>query len=419
MAEFTFRAGNARKIAGLPLYLAGAVASVIVPRSNCVWVFGCGIGLGEGALPLYLLARERLDESVRLVWLARTSAELQEATELGLDTLQKDSWRGFWSTLRARVVVVTHGFGDVNRYAVRGAYIVQLWHGLPFKHLHLDSPATYSMSFMPNIGAVRRLIGAAYRRAGRAISLFPVSSSRVAPSITSGFGVNPSRLAVTGDPRDDVLLRGTHRERRTRAQLQLREVLPDFTSKTTLVLFAPTWRDGAVDPTVPTAAEWTMISTWLESRDAVLVVRVHPLGRGDYAEGTTRSPRIVLMGPDLQRDINPVLSAFDAVITDYSSIVFDFALVGRPIVFFAPDLDTYAATRGFYVPFEEFTGGRAVTTWDETLGQLSAVLDEGPDGVAHRHAKHLLTEFFDHPDGCATERVYDAITAAIGPLARG
>ena len=127
----------------------------------------------------------------------------------------------------------------------------------------------------------------------------------------------------------------------------------------------------------------------------------------------------MLMGPNLQRDINPVLPAFDAVITDYSSIVFDFALVGHPVVFFAPDLDTYAATRGFYVPFDEFTGGRAVTTWDETMVQLSAVLDEGPDGVAHRHAKHLLTEFFDHPDGSATERVYDAITAAIGPLARG
>ena len=136
--------------------------------------------------------------------------------------------RGFWTTLRARVIVVTHGFGDANRYGVSGGFVVQLWHGLPFKHLHLDSPSTYSVSFLPDLGVVRRLLAFGYRRAGRGISLFPVASERVRPSIVSGFGVDPENVVVTGDVRDDVLLADDEATRRAEARSRLDDALPDL-----------------------------------------------------------------------------------------------------------------------------------------------------------------------------------------------
>lgn len=415
MASFTtFGSGNARKVLSLPLYAASAALSVFVPRTKKLWVFGSGTGLGEGALPLFELARERLGESTRLVWLTSTDAELAEATARGFDTLPKKGWRGFWTTSRARVVVLTHGFGDVNRFGTRGAYVVQLWHGLQFKHLHLDSPATYRVSFLPDIAVVRSLIGAAYRRAGRAISLFPVPSKRVAASVASGIGVDPTHIAVIGEPRDDVLTAGTEDERRSHARALLDAAVPDLPSDAAIVLFTPTWRDGAADPTVPTKAEWAAIAAWLEAQDAVLIVRTHPLGRGDYTDGPALSPRVRFMGSDVQHDVNPVLWAVDALVTDYSSIVFDFSLVGRPVVFFTPDLESYSRSRGFYVPFDEFTGGSSVSTWRDTTLRLTQVLAEGEDGDAHKHARHLREQFFEVSDGQATERVFSTIADAIG-----
>ena len=180
------------------------------------------------------------------------------------------------------------------------------------------------------------------------------------------------------------------------------------------MLFAPTWRDGAADPTVPSSTEWDAIVTWLDANDVVLLVRTHPLGRGSYADGAARSSRVRLLGPDRVRDLNPVLWAIDAVVTDYSSLVFDYALVGRPVVFYAPDLVTYTANRGFYLSFDEFTGGRAVTTWAEALRALGAALAEDPDGPAHRHARHLRREFFDVLDGRSGERVLEQILARTG-----
>jgi len=154
MASFTFGAGNARKVLRLPLYALGALATLLVPRTPRLWVFGSGIGVGEGALPLYRAARQALPDSVRLVWLAGSSAELTAAIAAGLDAERRSGWRGFRLTLRARVLVVTHGFGDVNRYATRGGFVVQLWHGIPLKRLHLDSDATRACSWSPTGSAM-------------------------------------------------------------------------------------------------------------------------------------------------------------------------------------------------------------------------------------------------------------------------
>jgi CDP-glycerol glycerophosphotransferase (TagB/SpsB family) len=407
MASFTFGTGNARKIAGLPLYLLGGLTSLFVPRSRNLWVYGSGIGLGEGALPLYERARGRLPEQ-RHVWMARTRAEFLEARSRGMVVVRKNGVRGWWTTARAKVVVVTHGFGDANRYAVRGAFIVQLWHGLPFKHLHLDSPSTYQVAFLPNVAIVGRFLGWAYRRAGRAISLFPVASERVKPSIVSGFGVKPENVVVLGDVRDDVLLVPDARER---AAELLGEVLPDGLPTSKVILFAPTWRDGAADPTVPADEEWGEIRDWLDANDAVLLVRNHPLGRGDFSAGPTHSDRIVLIGPDVVTDLNPLLAAVDAVVTDYSSLVFDYALVGGPVVHFTPDLTDYTTRRGFYLPVAEFTGGHTRATWSGALRALSDALAEDPDGPTHRHAAHLRQDFFDILEPGAADRVIDTILA--------
>ena len=84
MATFTFTQGNAQGLRRIPRYLLGALATLLVPRTHRVWVFGSGIGPGEGALPLYRLARRQLDPGVRVVWLASSERELGIARGLGL-----------------------------------------------------------------------------------------------------------------------------------------------------------------------------------------------------------------------------------------------------------------------------------------------------------------------------------------------
>ena len=390
-STFTFAAGNARKIAALPVYALGALATFLVPRRRELWVFGSGSGIGEGALALHEHARERGHE---LVWLTGSDRELAEARARGITAVPKNSWRGFTTTLRAGLIAVTHGFGDVNRFATRGAFTVQLWHGIPLKKIQLDSRVTFT-------GPLKRLLKLAYARSARQIDLLPAASALSARRLRTAFGLAPENVVITGDPRDDVLFRVSRDE--ARAALGL--------SGAMAVLYAPTWRDGDADPTVPSEAEWVAIEAWLAQRDATLLVRPHPHGVGDYAAGVARCAHVRMLDSAAQTDITPALPAFDALITDYSSIAFDFALTGGPIAFLAPDVARYTRTRGLYESYQQFSGGTEVSSWAEVLTRL-----ESPARLA-AHSAHLADTHHAYRDGRNTARVYDQIiTRMHGPV---
>ena len=74
-----------------------------------------------------------------------------------------------------------------------------------------------------------------------------------------------------------------------------------------------------------------------------------------------------MLGPDRLADVTAVLAAIDLLVTDYSSIAYDFSLIGGPILFFAPDVEQYARRRGLYESYRTFSGGRYVTTWANVL----------------------------------------------------
>jgi len=411
MATFTFSRGNAQGLRRIPLYLLGALATLVVPRTRRVWVFGCGIGPGEGALALYRLARERLEPDVRLVWLATTEQELTLARGLGLDTELKLSRAGFWLTMRARVQVVTHGQGDVNRYAARGGFLVQLWHGIPLKRLHRDSPAALQSRVLGSRALGAAVVKLGFLVVGRQIRLFPVSSQTTAGRIRSAFGVRREHVVVTGDPRDDVLLTGDPGVRRATARAAIATATGPIDDTTRIVMYAPTWREGDPDPAAPTDQQWDAIARWLDKADAVLVVRSHPLGHGDYAAGPRRSDRVRLLDATMIADLTPLLPGVDHLVTDYSSAAYDYALTGGSTVFLAADVLTYTATRGLYEPYRTFSGGRDVSGWTDALTALDALATGEPAAVAAAEAQRraVLDEHFPFLDGRATERVFAEI----------
>src|SRR6478735_2887811 len=282
MASFSFGAGNARKLAGLPLFAAGRLLTLVVPRSRDEWVFGCGGGIGDGALAKWELVAS---EGHSAVWLVGSAREQADAAARGIPTLPKQSLRGLWRTARARVIVVTHGFGDVNRYAVSGAFVVQLWHGIPLKRIGLDSPETLrlpgALSRLRAARPARALLARMYRNATRRIRVLPAASHPVRARLESAFSLPDAHVPVTGEPRVDVLSRGTADARRAEARAAIGRASGVIDPGARLVLYAPTWRDGAADPAVPSAEDWASLVELLRRHDAVLLVRSHPLGAGD------------------------------------------------------------------------------------------------------------------------------------------
>jgi len=409
VASFSFRAGNAAKLLRAPLYALGRLATLLIPRGR-QWVFGCGAGIGDGPLEVWRIARR---EGVDAVWLVVDDAEASAADAAGMRWLRRDSWRGFWATARARVAVVGFGLGDVNPYALSGAFVVQLWHGIPLKRIGLDSPETTRSPLPVAQGFFRALLGAAYARSMRRIDLMPASHALVRGRLESAFALPHGRVLVTGEPRVDPLSTGDARSRRASARAAIASAAGGVSDDAAFVLYAPTWRDGAVDPAVPSADEWRRIDAVLAQRGAVLFVRSHRLGEGDYVPPFA-TDRIRSLPADRLGDITPALPGFDVLVTDYSSLAFDAGLVPLPVVYFAPDAEQYATTRGFYGRYETIAGEDAARDWTAAAAQLDAVLAGGEardERVAR--SESLSARVHAYRDGKNAQRVFDAVSARV------
>ncbi|MEU4016369.1 CDP-glycerol glycerophosphotransferase family protein [Microbacterium sp. NPDC028030] len=415
MASFSFGTGNAAKLLRIPLYAVGRIGTLVVPRGRR-WVFGCGAGIGDGALALQ---RHASALGHGTLWLTASDREDRDAAALGIPFVRKSGVRGWWATARAGVLVVTHGLGDVNRYANGGAFVVQLWHGIPLKRIGLDSPATTQVPDVPGARVLRGIVGVLYRAAAQRIRVLPAASHRARGRLESAFGLGDDRVVVTGEPRVDVLSAGTDPERRAHASEVLRDAVGEIAEGTRTILYAPTWRDGAADPAVPTATEWILILRLLEEQDAVLLVRSHPLGAGGYAPPLP-SRRVRPLGAAVLSDVTPALAAVDVLITDYSSLAYDVGLLGMPVLFLAPDAREYARTRGFYGRFEDVAGSDAAADWAGVLVQLEQLLSDrhAYEGASRRSAT-LSATMHAHRDGRNTDRVYQAIRARGIPAPKG
>lgn len=414
MASFSFGAGNAQKLVRIPLYALGRLATLLVARRPGHWVFGCGAGIGDGALALWQVVTAHQHPAV---WLVSSDREAADAEARGIPHLRKHSLRGFWATARASVVVVTHGFGDVNRYAVSGAFIVQLWHGIPLKRIGLDSAETVRSSILPSSALVRRLLGAMYGRATRRIAVLPAASHLVRGRLESAFSLPDECVPVTGEPRVDVLSRGTASTRRAAATSLVTRLVGPVPAGARLALYAPTWRDGEPDPAIPSAGEWHQIDALLARHNAVLLVRSHPLGAGTYVPPIS-TDRVRTLGSDVLPDVTPALPALHTLITDYSSLAFDAALVPLPVLYLAPDEAAYAARRGFYGTYRDVAGSDYATTWSELIAHWDAVLsDEARHGEQVQRSLALSNRVHAFRDGGNTSRVYRAIMARAGTAA--
>jgi len=396
---YSFAAANLAKLADAPRYVWGAARSLTVRRDPALWVIGSDFGLSDGAWAFHQAAM-RLPDPPRVVWQVTTERQRTQAIAAGVAWVDRDSREGFELTLRAGVIAVTHGLGDVNRYAQRGAVVVQLWHGSPLKKLNLDSPNVLDVGPLGRIPGVKAVMRAMYRLGTRSISVFPVACPEFVPSMCTAFGLTPREVLAIGEPRGDQLFAGTPEERRAASRAVWERTIPDLGDRR-LILQAPTWRDGEVDPTIPSPSDYRRIEEFCRRTESILVIRPHPKSVGDYH---FTSDVVRVLDASVQPEIMPLLWGVDVLVTDYSSILFDYSATGGPILYLAPDLEHYRATRGLYIDYADICGGALLTTWDDVVDRMESWTDPARLALESAQTRRIFDRFITHRDGRNSER---------------
>ncbi|GAB3661229.1 hypothetical protein GCM10027596_21080 [Nocardioides korecus] len=271
-----------------------------------------------------------------------------------------------------------------------GMVHVQTWHGVPLKRIGEDRGPG-------DLATWRHREVVASQAAGWDLLVSP--SPWCSPVFRSAFRFGGTLLEA-GQPRNDVLL-GPHRDAvgaRVRAELGL-------TSEERVVLYAPTWRDNAGHRVAkPVHLD---VAAFLEGSPGTTL-----LVRGHYNASRQRDLRHEGRVVDVTRypDAADLLCAADALVTDYSSVMFDFCLTGRPIVLLVPDLETYRDVHpGTYFDIAERAPGPVVR---DTPGVLAALARPG-DADAQARAD-FRAAFCPLDDGGASARVVDRLVDLLG-----
>lgn len=294
-----------------------------------------------------------------------------------------------WLLARADVIVIDDYQPAIRHLSVDDARIVQLWHAVgAFK--------TVGYSRVGKTGAPAPH-GWVHKNYSNAI----VSSHADVAVYAEAFGIPEERVVPTGIPRVDPMFDPAHR---AQALDQVRRMFPATEGPFT-ILFAPTFRgNGARTASYDLARlDYARLHALCVERDAVCLIRMHPFVREPLRIPDHLRDRLIdASNPAVEP--NDLLFTVDLLVTDYSSIVFEYSTLGRPMLFYAYDLEDYIASRDFYEPYDTFVPGRIVRTFNELLDAIRREDYElekvGP--FARRHFAHL--------DGGSTDRVIDLIT---------
>ena len=266
--------------------------------------------------------------------------------------------------------------------------IVQLWHAVgAFK--------TVGYSRVGKPGGP-----SPYGRAHKNYTFATVSSTADVPVYAEAFGIPESRVIPTGVPRVDRFFDPAHRAVALEAAL---DAFPAARGRFT-ILFAPTFRgNGARTATYDLdRIDYAALHALCVEKDAVCIIRMHPFVRDPLRIPDDLTDRLI-DGSAATIDVNDLLFAIDLLVTDYSSIVYEYSILGRPVLFFAYDLEEYVASRDFYEPYESFVPGRIVRTFDELLDAIRR------DEYELEKVAAFASRHFDHLDGGSTDRVVDLV----------
>jgi CDP-ribitol ribitolphosphotransferase len=291
----------------------------------------------------------------------------------------------------SRVVVVDDYFFPMYVVTPRsGTTRVQVWHAAgafkKFGYSVLDK------SFGADSDLVEKV------RIHSNYSLALVSSMSIAPHYAEAFGepgdIFTSRIGI---PRTDLF---GDPGRRARAEARVRAAYP-LPPGRKVILYAPTFRGDTVHRARYADLLDLEAMHRVLGRDHVLLLKLHPFIR----DALTIPPSLAGFAIDASRDpdVNELMLVSDVLVTDYSSVIYEFALLGRPIVFLAPDDGAYDEERGFYFDFRRDAPGPIVDTTDELAALIRA------DAFDTARVEAFARASFDVPAGGATRRLVDEV----------
>ena len=234
------------------------------------------------------------------------------------------------------------------------------------------------------------------KRANENLTYVIVNSEATRQLYAGCFSVKEDQVKVLGLPRTDLLF--SEKELLRRRTLFFKQY-PDIMNKK-LVLYAPTFRDSEVNAPMLHLDIEKMAKELPD--EYCLGLRLHPFVAGRFKLEQDYGGKVINFSS--YDNLNTLLMAADVLITDYSSIIFEYCVFRRPMIFYAYDLEEFSdAGRGFYRDYREYVPGPVVETTEEIL----KVFQE--KDWQKEKLQEFLKDSYAYVDGKSAKRVVDFV----------
>lgn len=366
----------------------------LIKRDKNVWVLGSrgAIEYSDSSKYLYEYINDN-HKSIYAVWITKSNDVYQELRSKNLPVCKFWSWKGIKISFKAGYCFLCTSRGDVNSILLNGCKIVWLWHGMPLKKIgfdrdhHSDKQNILQFLFKPwgDMFAPGAML---------------TSSPFFTPFLRSAWNYDDDSIWKTGLPRCDVF----YSDRKDSYIEQLRIKFP----KCRILLYMPTFRmvvSNAAQPFNPFVSEYGFnkdkFTQILEKGNIVFIYKPHVVDRTSNID--IDNERFVYLHYSDVNDTYELLNSVDGLITDYSSVYFDFLCSRKPLLLLTPDYDDYVKnSRGHYFDMFNEMSAPVFNNWG-TLGEYISQSDwKCPDNKE-------INKFAEYSDGKACEKLVQHI----------
>jgi len=375
----------------LPLYWI----SKLIPKDKNIWVFGAWFGERYADNSKYLFEYvNKYHPEIIAVWLTNNRDVYKSLKKKGYRVFMKKSFIGLWIAIKAKVAVVCQSKReDLYPFICdKKTIVVQLWHGIPLKKIGYDDTLYSYRHKKFKFERIKKII---FPFLEENYTLFISTCEETKKIFARAFNVDSEKVKVTGYPRNDCLL------------------LKKTQSKGSIikVIYLPTFRKDRgeeIDLFEPYGFSVEKLDFVLKELNAEIYMKLHPVNKisRKTLNQIQSSNRIKFLESYI--DLYEILNEFDVLITDYSSVYFDYLLTDKPIIFAPFDLEDYLKKdREFYYEYDKVTPGPKARNWYEVLHFLKEAI-ENPDKYKEEREK-IRNIFHKYQDGRSSERVFNEI----------
>jgi len=365
-----------------PLYLLAK----LVPKDKRLCIFGSSLGqhFADNSKYLYLYMSRHLD-NVRSVFVSHRRDVVRFLRDNGLTAEYLWSPRGIWTVLRAHRAFVSHSTEDIHPALLGGAEVIQLWHGTPLRKISYDSKWVDASGLKSRLR--RYLLKIVYALSPYAygsvtFNTIVISSETVRPSYRSAFRIRDDRMLLSGQPRNDCLDPEYPLDEKLFPELPYLQRLS--TKAELIVSWLPTQRANARFSMVNLLFDYGFDpgahGRFLAEHGMHLVIKPHFRVAREFGERLSDCANVTVYD---YADPYPLLRVTDVLVTDYSSVYFDYLLLDRPIIFAPFDCRDYVKlSASFYYPYNDVTPGPKCRDWPEVMRELGDVAARRAQGEA-------------------------------------